>query len=436
MKDYYSMFKSLDRLDGSLKQRQDRGRKFEKLVIDYFSETGSVIKNSYRTSDNKSEQIDGAIEIKNRIFLMEIKWVESGLAASDLYSFQGKVDNKFAGTLGLFISKEELSQNFINALNKGRRQSVIVLHGEDIELLFKENISICDYIEYAIEELSVNSIQYIPMQQFIKSTELQNITKKQKNTKKGKLVNLILSTTDKTKEIFALIKPNFSDNDKIFVYVLNNFSEIMNVASKSNEETIIRENLTSFIYHYLCSSTHQEKFIEQYFSLYISSNYDSFYDDVDLLELFTDNYFKLSMETKLLIEKAILTYIDNNFGKYYHENYITFLVEKLWNKFSKESLEQLFHRYLEIYVSDRYDNFPQKSFANRLVEYESFENKEKQLKNWLVKKYEYYKEIEDNSPEEFRSDPIKLLINETKDIMKVLNIDSKKQYKDFLLSLL
>lgn len=129
--EFIDQFNTLKKVPQGIQLSQQRGRDFEELINNIFKEEKVLLRRGFHTTDNKSEQIDGAIEIDNRIFLIETKWVQSNLAASDLFSFIGKIENKFFGTLGIFISKEELSENFINALNKGRRQAVLVIHGED-----------------------------------------------------------------------------------------------------------------------------------------------------------------------------------------------------------------------------------------------------------------------------------------------------------------
>ena len=156
MKESIIEFKDLCNIKANNKyDKQQRGRAFEKYINKIFADENILINESYQTSDGKSEQIDGAIKVNNRIILVETKWVESNLAASELYSFIGKVENKFSGTIGLFISRIKLKDNFINALNKGRRQSIIVIHGEDIDNLIKEDIKFNDFIEFVIEKLKI-----------------------------------------------------------------------------------------------------------------------------------------------------------------------------------------------------------------------------------------------------------------------------------------
>ena len=153
----------------SRKLKIDRGLKFETLIYKVFKGEGVSITKGYHTSDNRAEQIDGALEIGGRIFLLEVKWVESGIAASELYAFIGKVENKFHGTLGIFISRKELSSNFVNALSKGRRQSVIVIHGKDVDNLFKHGVgvSLKDFISHTLKVLSYDNVNHFSVSDYI-----------------------------------------------------------------------------------------------------------------------------------------------------------------------------------------------------------------------------------------------------------------------------
>ena len=57
-------------------------------------------------------QIDGVVEFAGRYCLLEAKWEKANLAASELFSFLGKVEGKFFGTIGLFVSRNPLTPNF------------------------------------------------------------------------------------------------------------------------------------------------------------------------------------------------------------------------------------------------------------------------------------------------------------------------------------
>jgi Restriction endonuclease len=124
--EYSKRYENLLKVKGTRRAKIGRGQEFEVLINDILEDEGILLKRGYHVSDNKSEQIDGAIEIHNRTILIEVKWVKKNLAASELYAFIGKVENKLSGTLGLFISKNKLSNNFIKSIVKGRKRRIIL----------------------------------------------------------------------------------------------------------------------------------------------------------------------------------------------------------------------------------------------------------------------------------------------------------------------
>lgn len=85
----YKEFIELDELPKILgrEDAKKRGIQFEKLALELFEAEKMVKKKSYHTSDNRSEQIDGALYVDGTRALLEVKWVSSGLAASELYAF-------------------------------------------------------------------------------------------------------------------------------------------------------------------------------------------------------------------------------------------------------------------------------------------------------------------------------------------------------------
>ena len=172
-KSIYKSFQELDSMPSKL-AREDakkRGNQFEELVLELFAEEKLLRKKTNHTSDVKSEQIDGALKIGGIRALLEVKWVNSGLAASELYAFLGKVEGKFIGTVGIFISREELSQNFLKSLRSGRRQSVIVIHGEDVDYIFDPDFPIKDYLVSTIDYLSFDNQFHLSANDFLRKSK-------------------------------------------------------------------------------------------------------------------------------------------------------------------------------------------------------------------------------------------------------------------------
>jgi hypothetical protein len=80
------------------------------------------------------EQIDGSFVLDYRVMLIEAKWVTAEIAASQVYSFKGKVDGKLAGTLGIFLSINGFSKDAVDALLRGKEITVILATGQDLRV--------------------------------------------------------------------------------------------------------------------------------------------------------------------------------------------------------------------------------------------------------------------------------------------------------------
>ena len=71
--EFIDRFETLKKYTKDTQLLQQRGRDFEELINNIFQEEKVLLRKGFHTDDNKSEQIDGAIEIDNRIFLIETK---------------------------------------------------------------------------------------------------------------------------------------------------------------------------------------------------------------------------------------------------------------------------------------------------------------------------------------------------------------------------
>jgi hypothetical protein len=86
---------------------------------------------SYR---GKGEQIDGFLVVDHRHFLLEAKWQELPVTASEVFAFQGKLRGKLLGTLGLFVSISGFAGDAPSALVFGKEIDVLLVDRSDIEL--------------------------------------------------------------------------------------------------------------------------------------------------------------------------------------------------------------------------------------------------------------------------------------------------------------
>lgn len=109
-----------------------RGRGFEKFLSKMFSHDNIRHRLSYRPD---GEEIDGALWWSQRTFLLEAKWWSDPLPASSIYAFKGKVDGKFAETLGIFVSMSGYSKDCAEAVSHGKNLNILLFDGSDVEAM-------------------------------------------------------------------------------------------------------------------------------------------------------------------------------------------------------------------------------------------------------------------------------------------------------------
>lgn len=109
-----------------------RGKAFEGFLGAVFTSEHLRHRLAYRPS---GEEIDGAIWWQQRTILLEAKWVQDPLPASSIYAFKGKVDGKFDGTLGVFVSMSGYSKDCVKALSHGKSLNILLFDGDDIEAI-------------------------------------------------------------------------------------------------------------------------------------------------------------------------------------------------------------------------------------------------------------------------------------------------------------
>jgi hypothetical protein len=114
----------------SAADKRRRGYQFENYLYDAFEKNGLLVWRPYKKS---GEQIDGGIYLDGRWYLVEAKWHASPLPVSEVYGFRGKVDGKFSGTCGFFISWSGYSKECSDALSLGKELTVILCDAADVE---------------------------------------------------------------------------------------------------------------------------------------------------------------------------------------------------------------------------------------------------------------------------------------------------------------
>ncbi|WP_321387135.1 hypothetical protein [Alcaligenes phenolicus] len=120
---------------------QSSGRSFERVLKKMFELEGMAPRSSMRPS---GEEIDGSFVMDNHFFLLEAKWHPPPIAASALYAFKGKVDDKLVGTIGAFFSMSDYSSEAVDALLYGKELNLILFGRQDLLLIEDKQISIRD----------------------------------------------------------------------------------------------------------------------------------------------------------------------------------------------------------------------------------------------------------------------------------------------------
>ena len=389
---YLSRYKKLlDIKAGTRTANIGRGQDFEELINDVFEDEGILLKKSYHTSNNKAEQIDGAIEVFNRVILFEVKWVEKNIAASELYAFIGKIDSKLFGVLGLFISKNTLSDNFINAITRGRKRNVMLLHGKDIDLIFKNNIIIKDYLEHCIKLYSYDNLAHYSIEEWAKEKKfLSRAENKAQELKQGsasevkKILNKIL--IDKSIPEYEIDldveELNISDKKKVAEYLLKEFPVYYNARIKyffkggSKYDNVLNTLKVIFESDEIIKDLHFK-----YYTFYINNPVCPYFIDF-LWEKFKKYYFNLKERIKSEFNKALLKNFSSVLNDWNDENTLTKVIEHTWETMKQDVKNEFIDIFIGIYFSERRSNFAQKQFASKIVNDVNYKCK---IREWIEK---------------------------------------------------
>lgn len=121
---------------------QQKGFQFEKFLNKLFIFFDLDPKSAFKVI---GEQIDGAFTFDNADYLLEAKWQEKAINASDLYTFGGKIQGKLKNTLGLFISLGPYSTECTDT-GSPVLKSMILMDGMDLMQVLEGRVKLNDMI--------------------------------------------------------------------------------------------------------------------------------------------------------------------------------------------------------------------------------------------------------------------------------------------------
>jgi hypothetical protein len=117
---------------------QGRGFKLEKILRELFELFDLDPKASFRIV---GEQIDGAFTFDKTDYLLEAKWQQAPVFASDLDVLAGRLSRKLDNTLGLFLSVNGFSPDGVQTHSSGRRL-MILMDGSDLMAVLEGRIDL------------------------------------------------------------------------------------------------------------------------------------------------------------------------------------------------------------------------------------------------------------------------------------------------------
>jgi hypothetical protein len=348
---------------------RDRGRRFEKLVQDVFAAWGMLKRRAYGTRDNKSEQIDGALRFDNRYALLEVKWEQARLAASALFSFLGKVDGKFSGTIGVFVSRTELTENFLKALRAGRRQCIIVIHGQDVDDLFDPTFDLADYLREHVLSVCTDNRYNLTTEQYLRKLKMSGLKKKVTAVTRDVVeMKIKKCLTDKTaKNIVNEYAEELTQSQKVdaVLRILGDYADI--TASPSGDESWRGENLQEFLKELLKQlPSARTKAEATFFLLRLSPDFQSRYYQ-PMTEYFASRYVFLPAEMREKCEARLIRQWDGCIGDWMSENRMAEVTRLLWDYLGSDTKERLVGYFVEFILSDRRPYFPQHRLADYVL---------------------------------------------------------------------
>ena len=374
MKDFTAKFEKIRQIDP-----KRRGLRFERLFYEIFESHKILLEKSFKTEDG-SQQIDGAVEINNRIFLVEIKWERSKtLAASKLYSFLGKINSKIEGTLGLFVSYNELEKNFLDSTRAGIKQNCIIINGEDnIIPIIRGELSVADYVWYIYQQASTRNRISIPISEFKSIPQKESLS----------------ADNSVWKELYeALISEDTSGDFELKLD--NNFDRIENLAEKTiTLYPILRKNKNiNPKIDYLLNSlidNDKNKLFASLINKLTKSHWTKYADEHILKK--TKNISTLRSKKADKIAENVLSYLREHYGQWEEENKASFVLDFIYEHLSDEYKVKAACAYASIYCdTSRKEHYPQKKMANSIFSEIDAKDRWKTIKDEVNDMMEQYK---------------------------------------------
>jgi len=130
--------------------RQKAGLELERILTKIFDIYGLSPREPFRVV---GEQIDGSIEFKNEIYLVEAKWTESSINEGELLKFRGKIEGKSLFTRGIFISINGFTKESLYQIKQGKQPSFFLMDGYDLSIILEAQCSLPDLLKHKLRRM-------------------------------------------------------------------------------------------------------------------------------------------------------------------------------------------------------------------------------------------------------------------------------------------
>jgi restriction endonuclease Mrr len=148
---------------------QKRGKLLETVLNNYFRAFDILVTEDFiRTSDSGDgiiEQIDGIVELNNKLFLVEMKWKKDKIGGEDIYSHLGRIYHR-ANAHGIFISASGYTPSALIAAKEALvKNALFVLF--DLEEFFNIIKNDIDFNRYLKKKIDAATIEKNPYEKYI-----------------------------------------------------------------------------------------------------------------------------------------------------------------------------------------------------------------------------------------------------------------------------
>ena len=139
-----------------------RGFAFESFLKELFDANGMEGRSSFRVV---GEQIDGSFDMSGETYLLEAKWTSKPVDASDLRSFNAKVEDKASWARGLFVSDCGFSEEGLIAFGKGK--SLVCMDGLDICEMLQKKLSLKEVLSKKVRRAAETGKPFVRLRELV-----------------------------------------------------------------------------------------------------------------------------------------------------------------------------------------------------------------------------------------------------------------------------